>query len=523
MAGFEPEEGARRQRDEHGGPNAAYERGNALAARGDLQGAEAAYRQADEHGHPAAAANLGLLLQTRGDLEGARNAYGRADERGDGLGAMRLGLLLADHNDWEDAKAAFARAEQRGTEPQFDLAAVLGHKQPAASQIRFRQRAAFANPVLIGAITLLVVLIAVFLAYVANRGLPFVPTRQLKVDIANGSNLVPGDDVLEGGNRIGFLSSEKPVQLQDGTVGAQLTLKLSESHGAIPTDSSVEVRLRTVLGEKYIDLIKGRSSQVFADGGTLPESQTHVPVQLDEVFNIFNPPTRKAVQQNLSGYGDAFTARGNDLNLTIQSLPALLGHLEPVAAYLSAPSSELIRFFDSLDRFTGALAPVSNTTVDLFRDAATTFQAITTNPADYEATIAESPSTEAVSTDSLRAQQPFLVDFTTLGHYLTPATASLKQALPDINPALEAGTVTLAKTPTLNSGLQKVMSALKSLSQDPMTNVALNGLYSTVNLLTRCCATWAPTRPSATTGTTSGHTSRTTSRCQTASGPGSGS
>jgi len=479
----DPEEAGYRQRDEAGDPDAAYELGNLRAQNGDIEGAEEAYRRADERGHPTAAANLGLLLQARGDTEGALDAYRRADERGDALGALRLGFVLSEQDKWEEAKAAFARAAERGPEPAFDLAVVLGHKEPARPTVGPRQRSTFANPVLLGAVTVLVALIAVFLAYVANRGLPFVPTRELKVDISNGSNLVPGDDVLAGGHRIGFLSTAKPVQFQSGTVGAQLTLKLSESQGKIPVDSTVEVRLRTVLGSKYIDLVKGSSKRSFPDGGTLPASQTQVPVQLDQVFNIFDPPTRKAIQTNLVGFGDTFTARGNDLNLTIQSLPPLLQHLEPVAAYLSQPSTGLIRFFNSLDAFTGALAPVSGATVGLLRDAATTFQAITTNPSTYEATIAESPSTLAVSTDSLRAQQPFLVDFTTLGNLLNPATADLKASLPDINPALEAGAATLGKTPTLNHGLQQVMSSLKTLAEDPMTNVALNALAATVGIL----------------------------------------
>jgi virulence factor Mce-like protein len=348
---------------------------------------------------------------------------------------------------------------------------------------RGRQQSAFTNPVLIGAVTVLVVLLAVFLAYNANNGLPFVPTRELKVDIANGSNLVPGNDVLEGGHRIGFVSDMKPVQLQNGTTGAQLTLKLSQSQGKVPVDSTVSVHLRSVLGQKYLDMVFGHSHQIFKDGATLPISQTNVPVQLDEIFNIFNPPTRRAIQQNLQGYGDTFTARGADINRTIQALPSLLGHLRPVAAYLSAPSTGLIRFFDSLDRFTGALAPVSTQTADLFRDAATTFQAITTNPNSYEATIAQSPATLTVSTDSLRAQQPLYTDFATFGKYFSPGTASLKAALPSLNPALEAGATTLRQTPTLNAGLQKVMNSLKSLAQDPTTNMALNGLQSTVGTL----------------------------------------
>ncbi len=349
--------------------------------------------------------------------------------------------------------------------------------------MRSRQESIFANPVLVGAVTVLVVLVAVFLAYNANRGLPFVPTRELNVDIADGSNLVVGNDVLEGGQRVGFISDMKPVGLANGTTGAKLTLKLSKKEGDVPVDSHATVLLRSFLGLKYVDLVKGHSSRSFADGGTMPISQTNVPVQLDQIFDVFDPPTRNAVQDNLEGFGNTLAARGGDLNSTIQSLPALFSYLEPVAAYLSDPSTELTRFFSSLDAFTGTVAPLSGTVVSLFRDASTTFDAIDSNPRAYADTIRLSPSTLSVSTDSLRAQQPFLVDLQTLGGYLTPATASLKQSLPDINPALEVGTTTLKQTPALNSKLQGLMNSLQSLAQDPMTNVSLNGLINTVDLL----------------------------------------
>ena len=70
-----------------------------------------------------------------------------------------------------------------------------------------------ANPVLVGAVTTLVVVVAVFLAYNANNGLPFVPTTQIKVQLANGSNLVSGNEVREGGYRIGVISEHQPIAL----------------------------------------------------------------------------------------------------------------------------------------------------------------------------------------------------------------------------------------------------------------------------------------------------------------------
>jgi ABC-type transporter Mla subunit MlaD len=215
--------------------------------------------------------------------------------------------------------------------------------------MRGKQQSAFANPVLVGAVTVLATMVAVFLAYNANQGLPFVPTRQLKVDIADGSNLVEGNDVREGGFRIGLVSKMKPVELVSGGVGAQLTLQLEQANGKVPVDSRVQALPRSALGTKYVDLIKGTSPRMFPDGATMNIGQTSVPVQFDDIFKTFDDRTRTAIQRNLQGFGDTFAARGSDLNDTISVLPQLLPRLERVAGYLSAPSTQLTRFFNSLE------------------------------------------------------------------------------------------------------------------------------------------------------------------------------
>jgi virulence factor Mce-like protein len=349
--------------------------------------------------------------------------------------------------------------------------------------MRRTAQSAFANPVLIGAVTLLVTLVAVFLAYNANQGLPFVPTRELKVDIANAVQLVPGNEVREGGYQIGLLSDMRPVRFPNGQVGAQLTLQLNKKNGDVPVDSHVSIRPLSLLGLKYIDLTKGQSKKIIADGGTLPIGRTDVPVQIDDITNMFNDKTRVAIQQDLTGYGDVLAGRGSALNDTLSSLPSLLQYLQPVAHYLSQPSTGLVRFFNALNEFMGAVAPVAQTNVNLFRDMATTFRAISSDPNALEQTIARSPSTLEVSTNSLRIQQPFLDDLTTFGRFMTPATASLNRALPALNPALEAGARTLVRTPALNAKLQELMRALKALAQAPETNIGVNALVDTEQTL----------------------------------------
>jgi virulence factor Mce-like protein len=349
--------------------------------------------------------------------------------------------------------------------------------------VRRSTQSVFGNPVLIGAATVLVILIAVFLAYNANTGLPFVPTRELQVDVVNGSNLTVGNDVREGGYRIGLVSGLAPIELSTGQVGAQLTLQLSRPYGNVPVDSTVAIRPLSVLGSKYVDLHKGRSTEAIADGGTLPVSQTHVPVQFDEIFQTFDPLTRRAIQGNLVGIGNTLAGRGSALNDTISTLPELLRHLEPVAANLSAPSTRLTALIRSLNVFMGTVAPVAPVAARLFTDMATTFEAISRDPNALATSIAESPSTLAVGTDSLAVQRPFLANLTTLGNKLQPATTALEATLPLLNPAVEAGIKTLPQTPVLNANLQHLLSAVQQLALAPGTNQSLIGLTSTVDTL----------------------------------------
>ena len=61
----------------------------------------------------------------------------------------------------------------------------------------------FANSVLVGAVTVLVIIVAVFLSYNANKGLPFVATFKLNADVPDAQQLVKNSEVRIGGFRVG--------------------------------------------------------------------------------------------------------------------------------------------------------------------------------------------------------------------------------------------------------------------------------------------------------------------------------
>ncbi len=319
-----------------------------------------------------------------------------------------------------------------------------------------------ANPVLVGAVTTLIVVVAVFLAYNANNGLPFVPTRALNVQLANGANLVPGNEVRSGGYRVGVVEDMKPIALPSGRAGALLKLKLDDRVGEVPADSTVVVRPRSALGLKYVELNLGKEQRTLPDGGTLPAKQTRASTELDEVFSTFDAKTREASQVNLQEFGDAFTGRGFGLNETLRVAPALLKSLKNVTENLNDPRTRLPRLFAELGDAARIVAPVSKQNAETFTFLANTFDAISRDPEALKATISKNVDTLEVGTRSLKVQRPFLGRLTRLSRNLNGVSTELRASLPTINRAVEVATPVLARSVTLNDQLQDTMGALRS-------------------------------------------------------------
>jgi len=340
-----------------------------------------------------------------------------------------------------------------------------------------------ANPVLVGAVTVLVVLVAVFLAYNANQGLPFVPTQELNVITPDAAKLVEGNEVREGGFRIGVVDRIRTRQLPDGTTGAELRLQLDMKATPVPADSTVRIRPRSVLGLKYIEFERGEAADTLFDGDTLTIGGEALAFELEEFFNIFDEDTRKNVQRNLEGFGNAFAGRGSDLNLAFQELPVFFRDIQPVMRTLASQDAQLARFFSELGDAARISAPIAETIADGFRAAAQTFEALDRDPAALQATIERSPETLAVGERSLRNQRPFLRNLADVSGDLRAAAAELRTSAPPITAALRSGIEPLRATPALNERLGETFETVTALARRPSTGRALAGLSETMQTL----------------------------------------
>jgi virulence factor Mce-like protein len=266
------------------------------------------------------------------------------------------------------------------------------------------------SPVLIGALTTLVVIVAVFLSYNANNGLPFVPTYDLGADLPNAANLVEGNEIRIGGFRVGVVDKIDPVRTRDGATHARIHMKLQKSIEELPVNSHLLVRPRSALGLKYLEITPGSKKDGFAPGSTVPMANAQPdPVEFDTVINTFSKKAREGQRNVLRGFGDGLAGRGQDLNATIAVLPELFRNLEPVMTNLSARATQLRRLFPALERTARVIAPVARTQAELFSNLDTTFTALAGVARPYiQETISRGPAAEDAGIRGFPEQRVFL-------------------------------------------------------------------------------------------------------------------
>lgn len=340
------------------------------------------------------------------------------------------------------------------------------------------------NPVLIGAATVLVVLVAVFLSYNANKGLPFVPTYQVKAELPSAAQLTVGNDVKIGGARIGSVTQIKPRQLDNGRVIAVLNLTLDKDAGPLPQDSTLLVRPRSALGLKYVEITRGKSGESYADGDTIPLARAETPVELDEFLNMFDEDTRAASQANLEGFGTAFAGRGESINTAIGAFRPLLRDVIPVMENLSDPRTNLERFVTETGQTASIVAPAAEAQASLFRNLDTTMAALNAVARPYiqDSITRGKPALDA-GIESLPNQRPFLNNTEGLMRELQPGVRALRTAAPELSGALGAGIDVLPRAPALNRRLESLLGEVRTFVNDPLVPRGLQASNALVKSL----------------------------------------
>ena len=259
---------------------------------------------------------------------------------------------------------------------------------------------------------------------------------------------------------------------------AKVSMELNQDLDPLPTNSTVVVRSKSALGLKYLEIDRGNSSQGFKPGSTMPLTAARPEsVDIDQVFNMFDQPTRDAIQVNLLEFGNALAGRGVDLNTAIGELKPLVQVLTPVMRNLSDPNTGLGNFVSSLSATAAEVAPVAEIQGQLFADLDTTFAAFARVSRPFiQESISRAPAAEQTAIDTLPTIRPFLANTAKLFGELRPGFHALAPNAKDLGAATVEGIKALALAPAFNAQLDPTAQALLNLSNDAGARVGINDL-----------------------------------------------
>ncbi len=250
----------------------------------------------------------------------------------------------------------------------------------------------------------------------------------------------------------------------------------------LPADTKATVLSVSAIGLKYLELEKGSSKQQLSAGQTIPASQTTEPVDIEELFNMFDRKTRTAIKVNTNNFGDGLAGRGLGLNETIATLRPLVKNATPVLRNLASPKTGLHELFVGLDRSAAETAPVANALATQYSDLDTFFTAFASVTKSLEEATEGGPASLQQATHSLAYEAPFVRNFTEFMHLLRPSASALRTVATPLGHAFKEGAINLSSATALNTKLGESSEALARFGQNPVITLAFEDFTKTVEV-----------------------------------------
>ena len=179
----------------------------------------------------------------------------------------------------------------------------------------FRDR----NPVTIGAVSLTVIAVMVFLAFNAQN-LPLIGGGTIyKAQFSEAAGLRAGDPVRVAGVKVGTVES---LALEDGAVLAELRV----TDAFVGDRSEAAIKIETVLGAKYVALVPRGSGELDPDD-PIPLERTASPYDVVEAFADLSTTVEDLDTDQLAGsfevLAETFAETPDEVRTSLEGLARL--------------------------------------------------------------------------------------------------------------------------------------------------------------------------------------------------------
>jgi phospholipid/cholesterol/gamma-HCH transport system substrate-binding protein len=274
---------------------------------------------------------------------------------------------------------------------------------------------------------------------------------QVKAIFQNASQIVTGDQVQVAGAPIGSVTN---IQLTPRGQ-AELTLNINNStYEPLHRGTHAIVRQPglSTIAARYVQLDLGSGlAPKIPNNGTIPVSDTTSTVDLDELFNTLNAPTRQGLQNVFKGSASQWAGKGKMAQLAWEYLNPAIASSSLLFAELNRDTAKFTRFIVTSSNLVTDLADRQANLSGLVSHLSTTFSALA--------------SQQVALGQSVQRLPPFMrltnTTFVNLRNALVDLTALVNATKPVVNP--------LPGYP--NGRLQALLAQLRPLAIDAVPTV----------------------------------------------------
>jgi phospholipid/cholesterol/gamma-HCH transport system substrate-binding protein len=250
---------------------------------------------------------------------------------------------------------------------------------------------------------------------------------------ANASQLVKGNEVKVSGLRVGKVQDIKLTP--DGQ--AAVTFTVDGAYAPLRQGTRAIVRQASLSGvaNRYIDLQVGpHGGTAIPDGGTLGTDATTTAVDLDQLFNTFDPATRRSLQGLIQGSDRQYKGRGEQMAAALPYLNPSLSASSALFRELNRDSGLLTRFVVASSQLVTDLADRHDDLSGLVDDLATTTNAIGSRQAELASSIAQLPPVMRRANTTFVNLRAALDDLDPLVNASKPVAKKLRPLLAELRP-----------------------------------------------------------------------------------------
>ena len=218
------------------------------------------------------------------------------------------------------------------------------------------------------------------------------------------------------------------------------TLEIDRRFAPIHRTARAILRQKTLLGETYVELTPGDPhSPTIKEGHLLPNSQVAPTVELDEIFNAFDPQTRQAFREWQQNLATGFSGHGQDISDAFGNLPAFATDATTLTQVLdqeAQPLQRLIRdtggVFQALTQDEGALHNLIVNSEQVFSATASQNESLAQVFQIFPTFLDESKLTLARLRRFAVATDPLIKDLKPVAHDLKPTLHDVRLLAPDL-------------------------------------------------------------------------------------------